>query len=147
MAKEQQMVIKEKFYASGYYAGLAPEPRFAEIIKIFRQLKGERLLDIGCGDGAFTVLLKEALGAKEAVGIEIAKEAIASARQRGIKAIQLDIEENRLPFEDAYFDVVYCGEVIEHLFDPEHLLKDSNSVRFQVRKANRKWCYLNSQPQ
>ena len=119
---------KGDFYSKGYYAGLAPEPRFQEVLAILGRRKGERLLDIGCGDGAFTVLLKEALGAKEAAGIEIAPEAVAAIEEKGIKAYQLDIDEKPFPFDGAYFDVVYCGEIIEHLFNPDHLLEEVHRI-------------------
>ena len=119
---------KGEFYSAGYYAGLAPEPRFREVLAILGKIKGERLLDIGCGDGAFTVLLKEALETKEAVGIELAPEAITAIEEKGVKAYQLDIDEEPLPFDDAYFDVVYCGEIIEHLFNPGHLLQEVHRV-------------------
>jgi ubiquinone/menaquinone biosynthesis C-methylase UbiE len=62
---------KREFYAKGYYAGLAPEPRFRKVLQIAAKLGGKHFLDIGCGDGSFTLLLKEALKAEEAVGIEI----------------------------------------------------------------------------
>jgi len=117
-------VKKAEFYSNGYYAGLAPESRFREVMTMLGKLKGERLLDIGCGDGSFTVLLKEALGAKEAAGIEIASEAITAVEEKGIRACQLDIDTEPYPFDDDYFDVIYCGEIIEHLFNPDHLLEE-----------------------
>jgi len=116
--------VKEEFYSKGYYKGLAPEPRFREVAKIFGKLKGERLLDIGCGDGAVTLLLKENMDAEEVFGVEIAHEAVIAAREKGIKAYQMDIDKDDLPFDDWYFDVVYCGEIIEHVFDPDHLLEE-----------------------
>ncbi len=119
---------KGEFYAKGYYSGLAPEPRFKEVLALLSELKAGRLLDIGCGDGTFTILLKEALKAEEAVGIEIAPEAITAIEKKGIKAYQLDIDEKPLPFDDAYFDVVYCGEIIEHVFNPDHLLAEIHRV-------------------
>jgi methionine biosynthesis protein MetW len=115
---------KGEFYSKGYYAGLAPEPRFDKILQIAGKLEGDCLLDIGCGDGSFTILLKETLKSREVVGIEIAPEAINAIEKKGIKAYQLDIDEKTFPFNDDYFDVVYCGEVIEHLFNPDHLLKE-----------------------
>lgn len=122
------MDVKGRYYKEGYYKGLAPEPRFAKVLDLFQKIKGERLLDIGCGDGYFTNLLKEAMKAKEVFGIEIASDAVASAKEKGIKVVQLDIDEADFPFEDNYFDAVYCGEVIEHLFDPDHLLKEIRRV-------------------
>ncbi len=119
---------RDEFYAKGYYAGLAPEPRFDMVLKIASNLECKRLLDIGCGDGSFTVLLKKALKAEEAAGIEIASGAIASIREKGIKAYLLDIDGNPFPFNDAYFDVVYCGEIIEHVFNTDHLLEEVHRI-------------------
>ncbi len=116
------------FYNKGYYAGLAPEPRFKKVLDIAAELQGECLLDIGCGDGFFTVLLKAALKAKEVTGIEIATEAIAAIENKGIKGCQLNIDEQPFPFGDNHFDVIYCGEVIEHLFNPDHLLRETYRV-------------------
>ncbi len=120
--------LKEKFYAKGYYAGLAPEPRFDKVANIFCQLTGDRLLDIGCGDGDITLLLKESSRAREVFGIDIASEAVAVAQGKGIKAYKLDIDEEKLPFEEEYFDLIYCGELIEHLFNPDHLLEEIHRV-------------------
>jgi methionine biosynthesis protein MetW len=116
--------FKRRFYSKGYYKGLAPEPRFKEVAKIFTELRGERLLDVGCGDGDITLLLKERMGAKEAYGLELAHEAVTAAKQKGIICYQLDIDETDFPFNDEFFDSVYCGEIIEHLFNPDHLLKE-----------------------
>lgn len=119
---------REKSYSKGYYAGLAPEPRFDVVLKIASKIKGDCLLDIGCGDGTFTVLLKQAAEAGKIFGVEIAEEAVAKAKEKGIRATILDIDTNDLPFEDNYFDMIYCGELIEHLFNPDHLLKEIHRV-------------------
>ena len=120
------LVTKEHFYSTQYYKGLSPEPRFKKVIAIARGLekKPHRLLDVGCGDGTFTALLKKAAEAEEAFGLEIAAEAVSVAQQKGIKATRFDIDESLFPFDDNYFDMVYCGEVIEHLFNPDHLLEE-----------------------
>ena len=119
---------KREFYSKGYYAGLAPEPRFHKVLQIAARLDGRNFLDIGCGDGSFTVLLKAALKAKEAIGIEIAPAAIDVLKAKGINAYQLDIDEGKFPFEDGYFNVVYCGEIIEHLFNPDSLLDEVHRI-------------------
>jgi len=119
---------KSEFYKKGYYAGLAPEPRFRKVLKIATKSGGKYFLDIGCGDGSFTILLKEALKIQEAIGIEISPEAVSILKEKGIKAYQLDIDENIFPFENDSFDFVYCGEIIEHLFDPDHLLEEIHRI-------------------
>jgi methionine biosynthesis protein MetW len=119
---------KSDFYFKGYYAGLAPEPRFRKVFDIAAKLGGEHFLDVGCGDGSFTLLLKEALKAEDATGIEISAEAIVVLKEKGIKAYQLDIDEQTFPFTNDYFDLVYCGEIIEHLFNPDHLLDEVQRI-------------------
>ncbi|HXX59231.1 MAG TPA: class I SAM-dependent methyltransferase [Dehalococcoidales bacterium] len=116
------------FYEKWFYSGLAREPRFEKVLAIAREKHGQHLLDIGCGDGSFTVLLKDALQAAEATGIDISQEAVASAAEHGINAQVMDVDEAALPFADSCFDVIYCGEVIEHVFDTDHLLGEMRRV-------------------
>lgn len=99
-------------------------PRIKKVISLAKGLKAKRLLDIGCGDGGNTVVLKEACGADEVHGIDISPEVMEVAKEKGIDAVCLDINKDDFPFENDYFDVVYCGEIIEHLLDPDHLLDE-----------------------
>lgn len=83
-----------------------------------------RILDIGCGDGTFAAEIKQAVGDGEVYGIDISDADVALARKRGVDARVADVDSGRLPFEAATFDLVYAGEVIEHLYDPDHLLDE-----------------------
>jgi SAM-dependent methyltransferase len=70
-----------------------------------------RLLDAGCGTGQMTKLLEEY---GNAVGLEIAPEAIALARKRGVRnVVQGSISDP--PFEAGSFDLVLSLDVIEHV--------------------------------
>jgi SAM-dependent methyltransferase len=75
---------------------------------------GRRVLDAGCGVGYGTALLARA-GAADAVGIDVADEALAAAAAASpeLEFTQADVHD--LPFPDDRFDVVVCFEVIEHL--------------------------------
>ena len=75
---------------------------------------GERVLDVGCGDGAFALALQEA-GAHVAA-VDVAQEAVSRAQRRGVAAVKVD-EGVPLPFEDGEFDAVWAGETIEHVVD------------------------------
>jgi len=100
------------------------EDRHIKALKIFSKYRFEKILDVGCGDGNFSILLKEACRAKEVYGIEISEKGVESARKNGVKAFQLDIDTEDFPFEESYFDAVFAGEVIEHLYDPDHFLDE-----------------------
>jgi methionine biosynthesis protein MetW len=118
---------REKFYeAVEPDSHSIEEPRIREVERILRRRRQpvERLLDIGCSDGAIAAFLGFLLKAKEICGVDISEKAVEEARGKGIKAHKLDMEEEGLPFEDDWFDAVFCGEVIEHLFDPDHLLDE-----------------------
>jgi SAM-dependent methyltransferase len=112
------------------YVGKTPkeygelEDRHRKVLEIFSKYEFERILDVGCRDGNFTMLLKEACKAREVYGIEISEKGVEMARNNGVKAFQLDIDEEDFPFEDNYFDAIFAGEVIEHLFDPDHFLEE-----------------------
>ena len=89
-------------------------------------------MDIGCGDGNFTVLMAKSLRAKEVYGVDISEKGVEMAKRKGVKAFKVDVDEENLPFNDNYFDVVTALEVIEHLFDPDHFLEEV----YRVLKPN-----------
>lgn len=88
--------------------------RNLSLSKFFK--KGDFILDVGCGDGAVAEFLQESLGAK-VIGIDISKEAVSKALERGVKARVLS-SEDKFPFKDNTFDAVFWGDNIEHLFNP-----------------------------
>lgn len=104
------------------------DARQLEVLKIFSRYKFNRILDVGCADGNFSILLKEACNAKEVYGIEIAEKGVKLARNNGVKAFQLDIDDRDFPFEDNYFDAIFAGEIIEHLYNPDHFLEECYRV-------------------
>lgn len=83
-----------------------------------------RLLDIGCGVGAIGRYLQEGLGAKEVYGVDISEKRVQAARSRGLLAYRADLNAEPLPFDDASFDAIFCGEIIEHLTDTDRLLDE-----------------------
>ena len=88
---------------------------------------GERVLDLGCGDGAFCTQLA-AVGV-EAVGAEVAEAALARARERHPDIrFELVAERGPLPFADAEFDAVWASEVIEHIADTGRWLSEVRRV-------------------
>lgn len=75
-----------------------------------------RILDVGCGDGRFISQFKEFC---HVYGADISQNAVRLAREAGVNAQRVDVSSDRLPFENEYFDLVYMGDIIEHLIDPD----------------------------
>jgi methionine biosynthesis protein MetW len=122
----------KEYYNTAYFrkpeALFREEDRLKKVLKIMAKHDGGVLLDIGCGNGGITAVLREAMRSKEAYGVEVSPEGVSLANQKGIKAYETDVSNSKLPFKDGFFDVVFCGEVIEHLFDPDFLLKELQRV-------------------
>lgn len=94
---------------------------------------GDRVLDLGCGDGTFTAALS-ATGTHP-TGADIAEAALERARDRHPAADYVRIEPHGpWPFPDAAFDAIWAGEVMEHVADTERWL---NEVRRVLRPGGR----------
>jgi 2-polyprenyl-3-methyl-5-hydroxy-6-metoxy-1,4-benzoquinol methylase len=91
-----------------------------------------RVLDVGCSTGYLARRLVER-GAT-VVGIDVDEAAAAEARQICEQVLVGDVETMELPFSEASFDVVLCGDLIEHLRDPEAFL---DRVRPVLRQGGR----------
>jgi SAM-dependent methyltransferase len=85
---------------------------------------GRRVLDIGCRYGALT---SRYVAGNDVVGIDVDREALEKAAELGIETIWADAEEP-LPFEDRSFDIVVAGELLEHVRDPEGLVREVHRV-------------------
>jgi 2-polyprenyl-3-methyl-5-hydroxy-6-metoxy-1,4-benzoquinol methylase len=76
--------------------------------------RGDRLLDVGCGEGLFTAELARA-GA-EVMGVDVAEEPLRRAR-----ALHPELDFRQIPLDGDWklesFDAVWAGEVIEHVLD------------------------------
>lgn len=90
-----------------------------------------RLLDVGCGDGAFLARMKR-LG-WEVVGVELDEQAAHIARtQSGADVFVGPLEE--AGFADGSFDAITLSHVIEHLADPLDQLRRCGKL---LRKGGR----------
>jgi len=87
--------------------------------------KAGRVLDVGCLDGTIGELFLR-MG-NEVFGIDASEPAIKKALTRGIKAQRGNVEE-RFPFEEGFFDAVFAGEIIEHIFDVDMMLAEIRRV-------------------
>jgi 2-polyprenyl-3-methyl-5-hydroxy-6-metoxy-1,4-benzoquinol methylase len=88
---------------------------------------GDRVLDVGFGDGTFTAELARA-GAR-VVGVEVAEAALKRAQAAHPELdFRLGPVGGPLPLEDGAFDVVWASEVIEHVADTARWLSELRRV-------------------
>jgi 2-polyprenyl-3-methyl-5-hydroxy-6-metoxy-1,4-benzoquinol methylase len=77
---------------------------------------GKRVVDVGCSSGYLARPLSER--GNTIVGIELDPQAAHEAEQFCERVLVGDVETMDLPLESGTFDVVLCGDVVEHLRDP-----------------------------
>lgn len=79
-------------------------------------IRGQDVLDIGCGYGWFE-LFSISTGVRSITGIEVSEGDLATARRHiDLPNVQLDVASAvSLPFADESFDTVVCWEVLEHI--------------------------------
>lgn len=124
---EQQVIAAYKRLTDEYDRIIEQQPFFINCYALYTKmldkiLSGrsyERVLDVGCGNGNQTVRL--ALHGKEVVGIDIAEDLMAVARDRCQRFPHVTIQREdarKLPFPDASFDCVLSfGDVLSHIVD------------------------------
>lgn len=80
-------------------------------------------LDIGCLDGTLTRLYANKVGTKRVHGIDVAL--VKGADKKDIEAVEFDLNSReRLPYEDARFDVIAFVETLEHVYPTDHILRE-----------------------
>ena len=84
--------------------------------------KGSKCLDVACGNGEITGLLKEKRNCT-IKGYEIGDKAIEFARKRHPSIEFIRGDALNLPFSENEFEWVHAGEIIEHLDNPEQLIQ------------------------
>lgn len=83
--------------------------RRVQVARTLFGTNGNRVLDVGCGTGFL-----KSLGATHAIGIDI----------RMSPAVTVRASAENLPFRDRIFDLVFAGEVLEHLNAPAQALNE-----------------------
>ena len=94
---------------------------------------GQRVLDFGCGPGTVSVGLAKAAAPGILHGVDMEESQIELARtiaaeQRQDNAVFHVGDVTALPFEDGYFDVAHCHDVLMYVPDTQSVLAEVKRV-------------------
>ena len=93
------------------------------------QSDSTKMLDLGCGDGCFLEALSKRFANWKLSGADGSSVQISKAQLR-LPSAELKIADfsASLPFADSEFDVLFIGEIIEHMINPDDFLKEARRV-------------------
>lgn len=103
---------------------------YRELLRRCAPVADRKILDVGAGDGAFSITLAMAGG--EVTGVDLDEEMLNAARanaaSRGVSATFTRADARSLPFPDAVFDVVAAVSLLCLLRDREAALSEMARV-------------------
>lgn len=97
-----------------------------DIFEKYSREKRSKILDVGCASGIVGLIRKSS---DNVFGIERDEELIKIAENNCEKVYQIDL--NNFKKEDIHetdFDFIFCMDVLEHVIDPEALLKELSGL-------------------
>jgi len=100
---------------------------------------GTKILDVGCSTGNFLIHCS-----KGSCGVDADAESINVAKKRGLNAEVINIDIEKLPYNDNEFDAVNFISTIEHLREPLNALLEIRRVlkpngKLIIRAKNLYW--------
>ncbi len=97
------------------------------VVEQLADLRGRRVLDVGCGTGRLSVALAERAGAK-VWGVDASPEMLAVARRKAPRGVAFkEAQAESLPFKDGWFERVVLWLVV-HLVDRGQAFAEARRV-------------------
>lgn len=106
--------------------------RFGEVSKLIEEVDGE-VLDVGCADGMFSKVILDRSKAKNLIGIDVLKKSINWANEHWRKKSKGKMrffvkDAHNLDFDSGRFNLVVALEVLEHVKNPEKVLREIKRI-------------------
>lgn len=132
MKQEEQKFyenIHEKFwgnYSDSEEIALASFPRLLKCKTLIEKVNPRSILNLGFESLAVARFLTSEidLNPEDYTLVDIDRMSVTKARDAGFESISLDLSNEILPFSDNHFDLVYMGELIEHLLNPDFSIRE-----------------------
>ncbi len=98
------------------------QPKVELISNLLNVTNQTRILDVGCGTGFFTYYWAQKT--PHVVGLDFSQEML----QKNENPNCVRGKAEALPFKDESFDLVFCSNLLHHVEDPVHVVKEMARV-------------------
>lgn len=115
---EAQAKVDQIRYFEGCYHHVRRREVFMSVLKGIA-IKNMILLDVGCGDGWYSIPL--ANDGYKIIGIDLSLKRLQRLKKKGVEIVLADA--NKMPFRAHSFDLVFAAQFLEHMPNPEGVLK------------------------
>jgi ubiquinone/menaquinone biosynthesis C-methylase UbiE len=122
------------YTTAGQFSSRHVLDRHFELILGLGRIQGRSVVDIGCGDGFSTFRFWDQAHPARMAGVDPADNAIKVAnRKRGERPIEFRVlDANRVPYDDASFDVAIIQGVLHHADDPQATIREGLRVAREI---------------
>jgi SAM-dependent methyltransferase len=97
------------------------------LLRTLMKIRIETIIEFGVGYGNFAEKVMNLFKPSIYVGIDINEE-VKQKIPKIIDLLILDLNNDKIPYPDEYFDLGIACEVIEHLANPDNLLSEASRV-------------------
>ncbi|MCH7568349.1 MAG: class I SAM-dependent methyltransferase [Nanoarchaeota archaeon] len=114
--EDYKEITKESYdknaeYFSEYFRNVFNLEERKEFSKFIKSINGNKILDLGCGDGEHGIYFKNQ--GFDVVGIDISESFLRIANEKGLNVLKMDIED--LKFDDNFFDGIWAVTSLLHV--------------------------------
>jgi len=121
--------VNKEFYTRVYTTDyVVDSPQEKERLDVVLPMigTGKTVLDLGCSDGTISKMIREMGNSVEC--IEISDHSIERCKEKGLKVYDLDLNMSWGDSIPNKYDVVFAGEVLEHIFETDIFLSSIYKV-------------------
>jgi len=103
--------------------------------QVFDDFQGDRILEVGCGEGTNLFHLKKYFN--DITGLDILEEGLQLASEKLPQVKFLNCGAKKLPFNDEVFDIVFIRDVLHHLAGYNEKIMALKEMRRVCREGGR----------
>ncbi len=115
----------EKLYSSkNSVVRFVHNNRLEKIINLIPKKEEYKILDAGCGEGHLLKKIHDHFPKNYYYGVDITDIALVSARKRCPFANFQKMDLGNLAYDNEFFDIIICTEVLEHIYEYETVIAE-----------------------